>query len=416
MVEDIGQPPRKLTARDWIARRLADPPKIAVLAACAVILGLRRAEALTNPQFWAEDAYFFERAYVLGWRSFLDSYAGYLHSFLRVIAEASVLVDPSRAPAIFVALAGAATLYVAGRTLSERCPLPHLAGAFAFAVVLVPDTFEVLLNVVNLQWVLAAGLVLLLLSREPVRARQWVHDIAAAVAIGLTGPFCIILAPLFAWRAWSRRTHASTVLAAIVFACAIVQIYCVLTEPAAAGSAPVDQPVAADLFLPAIARRVGGSILLGSLMAPTTGVLVGTIAGIATLAGVGYMAFGPGALRAERRLLGIAFAALLLGTLFRTRHSLGLYFVPLANGRYVYIPQLIAIWLLVATALRKGLAGKVATALVVLALLANIPRYREPAYVDLHWGRYAPHIRAGEPVTVPVNPPGWLMRLPARGK
>jgi hypothetical protein len=206
------------------------------------------------------------------------------------------------------------------------------------------------------------------------------------------------------------------VLAAIICACALVQVHFILAEPAAPGAAAGPRRVAAELFLPAIARRVGGSVVLGSLMAPSTGVVAGTIVGIATLAGVGYMAFRPGALRTERCLLGLAFAVLVLGALVRTRYALGEYFKPLADGRYVYLPQLIAIWLLIATACTKGLAGRVSAALLVLGLLGNLPTYREPAYADLHWERYAPHIRAGERVTVPVNPPGWLMPLPARRK
>ena len=289
MVEVPRQAAPALTARGRAARLLADPPELAVLAACAVVLALRRAGALTNPQFWAEDAYFFQRAYVLGWRSFLESFAGYLHTVPRIIAEAAVCIDPSRAPAIFVACAGAATLYVAGRTLSGRCPLPPYAGACALAVVLVPDTFEVFLTVVNLQWVLAAGLILLLVSRDPVRGRQWAHDVAAAALTGLTGPFCVILAPLFAWRAWNRRTRASAILAAVIVACALVQAYFFVTEPRIAAGVPVDPRINAQLFLPAIARRIGGSILMGSLMAPETDLYVGTVMGIATLAGVGYI-------------------------------------------------------------------------------------------------------------------------------
>jgi len=414
MVEVLANDATRLTARGRALRFAADPPRAAVLAACAVILGLRRAEALTNPQFWAEDAYFFERAYVFGWRAFLEPFAGYLHTVLRIIAEVAVAVDPSRGPAIFVACAGAATLYVAGRTLSQRCPLPRLGGACAFAVVLVPDTYEVFLNVVNLQWVLAAGLVLLLISRDPVRGWQWAHDLAAAALLGLTGPFCIILGPLFAWRAWSRRTRASAALAAVIAACALVQLHFFFTEHPMPAGAPGDRGVAAGLLLPAVARRIGGSILLGSLMARDTDLYVGTVAGIATLAGVGYLAFRPGSIRAERGLLGFAFAAMLLGAFVRTRYTLGEYFEPLAHARYVFLPQLIAIWLLLAAADGKGGTGRAAAALAAVALLVNLPRYREPAYVDMHWGRYAPMIRAGERVVVPVNPPGWVMPLPPR--
>ena len=416
MVEVLSSRARSLTARERLTRVLADPPAAAVLAACAVILCLRRAEALTNPQFWAEDGYFFERAYVFGWRAFLEPFAGYLHTILRMIAGVSVAIDPSRAPAIFVACSGAATLYVAARTLSRRCPLPRFAGACALAVVLVPDTFEVFLNVVNLQWVLAAGLILLLISRDPAGAGQWAHDLAAAALMGLTGPFCIILSPLFAWRAWSRRTRASLALAAIIVACALVQLALVLVEPPFPGDARAAHTVAARLLLPAVARRIGASIVLGSFMAPSTDLVIGTVAGLATLAGVGYMAFRPGRLRAERTLLGLAFAAMLLGAFVRTRYTLDQYFEPLAHARYVFIPQLVAIWLLLLTAAEGGRAGRAATALAVIGLLANAPRDREPAYVDMHWSRYAPMIRAGERVVVPVNPPGWVMPLPARRK
>jgi hypothetical protein len=138
--------------------------------------------------------------------------------------------------------------------------------------------------------------------------------------------------------------------------------------------------------------------------------------GLATLAGRGL--HGLQAWRAPHGALpsGARFRRPGAGRLVRTRYALGEYFKPLADGRYVYLPQLIAIWLLIATACMKGLAGRVCAALLVLGLLGNLPTYREPAYADLHWERYAPHIRAGERVTVPVNPPGWLMPLPARRK
>jgi hypothetical protein len=415
MVEVVASRPGNLTLGRRFARLLTDPPRAAVLALCAVILALRRAEAVTNPQFWAEDSYFFERAYVIGWRAFALPFAGYLHTILRAIAETAVLTDPARAPAIFVACSAAVTLYVASRAMSPRCPLPRLGGACALAVVLVPDTYEVLLNVVNLQWVIGAGLVLLLISGDPKGAGQWAHDVAAAAAIGLTGPFCIILSPLFAWRAWSRRTRASAAVAGLVVGCALVQGYLVHSEPAIGAGASGGR-IAFGLFLPAVGRRVGASILMGSLVASETDRIVATVAGIATLAGAGYLGFRPGVRRAERSLLVLAFFAMLAGSLYRTRYTLYEFSHQFAHARYVFIPQLIAIWLLLSAVGQKGLAGRLAPALCAWALLVNIPRYREPAYADMHWGRYEPAIRSGAPVTVPINPPGWVMPLPARAK
>jgi hypothetical protein len=401
-----------LTPRGRLARLLADPPGYAVLAVCAVVLGLRRAGAVTHPQFWAEDAYFFERAYLFGWNAFAEPFSGYLHTILRAVAEFAVRVDPAHAPGLFVACSGAITLYVAGRTLSERCPLPRLGGACALAVVLVPDTYEIFMNLVNLQWVIAGGLILLLISAEPRSGWEWAHDLAGAALMGLTGPFAIVLCPLFAWRAWERRTRASAVLAALIAACSLIQGFCVLHDPYMGGTAPV----LLRLILPVVGRRIGGSILMGALLAPETDLYIGTAVGLATLAGVAYLAFRRGAHRPERRLLGLAFFTMLAAALYRTRYNFDWYFLPFAQERYVFLPQLIAIWLLLAAAGEKGRLARVCALLAAWALLVNLPRDREPAYVDLRWSRYEERIRAGLPVTIPTNPPGWFLHLPARPK
>lgn len=115
-------------------------------------------------------------------------------------------------------------------------------------------------------------------------------------------------------------------------------------------------------------------------------------------------------------MLGLAFLAVLLGSFFRTRWSLHEYFTPHSNSRYVFVPQLVAIWLLVAAACQKGWTAKVAAAVLVLGLAVNLPRLREPAYADLQWDLYVPRIRAGEAIRIPINPPGWILNLPAKPK
>ena len=260
------------TLREKARRLAADPPAALILCASAAVLLARRAAAFTNAQFWAEDGHFFERAYVLGARSLLVPYAGYLHAVPRLVAEAASRLDPAAAPLAYTSAAALLTLYVASRTLSPRCPLPRASGYFALAVVLVPDTYEVLLNVVNLQWVLAAGLVLLLVSRDPAGPGEWAHDLAAALLLGLTGPFSLVLLPLFAWRAASRHTVASAVIASGVLLAALLQAGIIWTSPPSDPGVP--GPVAPMLaqLLPAVGRRVGGSLLLGSLLPADLGI------------------------------------------------------------------------------------------------------------------------------------------------
>ena len=153
---------------------------------------------------------------------------------------------------------------------------------------------------------------------------------------------------------------------------------------------------------------------MGSLLGADTDQYVGTLAGLATLAGVAYLALRPARFRAENIALGLVFAAVLASAFLRTRHAMGLYFIGHADSRYVYVPQLIAIWLLISAAVERSRISGVCTALAVWALAVNIPRLREAAYVDMHWATYADRMRAGEAVTVPTNPPGWYMHLPSR--
>jgi hypothetical protein len=404
-----------MTTRARAARLLADPPRLAVLGLCGAVLALRRAQALTNPQFWAEDGHFYERAYSLGWRSLLLPYAGYFHALPRMIGYGASLIDPGLAPGTFAACAALLTLYAASLALSGRCPLPRFAGLIALSVVLVPDTYEVLLNVVNLQWVLGAGLVLVLISRDPSGPGPWIHDAAAAALLGLTGPFSILLAPLFVWRAWRRGTRASAVLAAVVVACALLQGFLLCSQSGGGHAAPGDH-FQAGLVLPAVARRIAGSLVLGSLLPDTPASPLGAVLGAATLAAAAFLAFRRGPLREERCIIGIVFALVLGSVLVRCRLTLIEFYGARSGSRYMYLPQLAVIWLLILTALQRGRTAAVAAVVAAWALFVNIPRLREPAYPDQHWGLYVARIRSGEAVTVPINPPGWQMALPARPK
>ena len=178
------------------------------------------------------------------------------------------------------------------------------------------------------------------------------------------------------------------------------------------GPAPGDR-VAADLFLPAIGRRVGASLLLGALLPAETRLVPTALVGVATLLGAAFLAFRRGPLRPERLQLGLAFLLLLGASLYRTRYTLAEFLEPLAHARYVFLPQLILLWLLLSGQSAGGIAGRIAPLLFAWAVLVNLPRYREPSYLDMHWERYEDRIRAGQPVVVPINPPGWVMPLPA---
>ena len=401
---------------------LFHPPLWVTLLVCALILVVRRPAQIRNPQFWAEDGVYYRQAYTLGTRALFEPFGGYLHTVQRIVTAVSQWFDPAWAPAIFTGAAFLLTLYVAARTQSPRFSLnPHVG--YALAVVLVPDTFEVLLFLTNILRVTAAGLLLVLISRDALRWWQKAHDAAAVVLFGLTGPYSVLFAPLFVWRAWQRRTRASLVLAVLMIVCASTQGVLIGLQqmgkladegPAAMGAGDV-----VPLKILAVpGMRIAGSLLVGSRVPLDYPLPVEIALGIGVLVAVSLLALRKGPTRTERMWLAITFLFLLASTLYRCRFVLPDLCHVVYGNRYFYLPQLIVLWLLTDLALerRRWLSRSVGV-LLLWMLVANIPRLREPGLPDMRWADYAPRIRAGEKVEIPTNPGGvepWIVKLPAR--
>lgn len=383
-----------------------------ILAACAVILFLRKPDQWVNPQFWAEDGFFYHMFRVSGWATLLEPYAGYLHTLPRLIAGSADWWHPVHAPAWFVACAAATTLAICARAMSDRIPL---AGGpwLAFTVVLVPDAFEVLLNVANAQWLVAAGLVLLLISRDARNPRETAHDVVTAVIGGLTGPFSVLLGPLFLFRAWQRRTRSSWLLAAIVGATAVVQVVFILKLNE---NRPPDQAIHVADGVGAVGTRLSGSLLAGGTLDARDPVVVRWIFSLATIAAVAL----PLLVRNRRDqqtqiMLSVAFMLLLAASLYRCRWVLPDLQNPGYGSRYFFPLQMILLWT-VASAL--GGASRIwhwiGLGVFAWSLVVNVHRLREPALGDFRWADYAERIHDGEAVVVPINPGGWTIPLPAR--
>jgi len=382
-----------------------------VLAAGVLILALRRPDQFLHPQLWAEDGIFFFQAHEMGLRAFFLELAGYSQLVPRIIAAISQLVDPLWAPHVFVASGIAVTLYVMSRALSPRCPLPFKPLA-ALAIPLIPDAAEVLLNANNVQWVLALGGVLLLISAEPMRPRQWLHDFAAAIVFGLTGPFSVVLAPFFIARAARRRTRANVALASVVIGCGALQAASILLHPQPMPANPTFDLAALAAFPGA---RIIGTALLGAWQPTSLAHGVGMTLTAILAAGIALLAARPGAMRGLRLTLALIFAALLASALYRTWHSMPAMTVPGSASRYLFPLQLLLLWLLLAsmTDATKGLRAGCAFAAAWM-IVVNVPRLRIAPVPDKQWAQYAAKLRAGEEVTIPINPEGWTFWFPAR--
>lgn len=403
--------PRPLPPASSPGQRWLNPPLPVVLLACATILALRKPDQMLNPQFWAEDGYFYFTFQVSHWKTLLEGYAGYLHTLPRLIAGTSTWWPAAWAPAWFVGCALVTTLAICARAAAPRSGLPG-GPWIALAIVLVPDGFEVLLNVANLQWLVAGALMLLLVSADARTRGEQAHDLLTALLGGLTGPFSVLLAPLFVVRAYLRQSRASWLLAGLMVVAGATQLGFILQT-----SNPADpRPVLVGDGIGAIGTRLAGSLLAGGSVNASSPLALRWALALVTFA-VLALAWRsrPERSPAERRLLILAFALLLAASLYRCRGVL----TDLQNAgygsRYFFPLQLILIWLAAESIrARSPLERSAALAALALGLAVNVPRLREPALHDYQWAAYAERIDAGVAVTVPINPEGWTITLPAR--
>lgn len=384
---------------------------VCVLALCTLVLYLRKPDQFENPQFWAEDGFFYHTHFLYGWHTLVEPYNGYLHTIPRLIAGFSWWLDPAMAPSWFVGTALAGTLYVAALALSQRQPLRGRP-LMALAIVCVPDAFEVLLNVTNLQWVLAAGLVLLLAFDDPLGWPGRLHDGIAAILIGLTGPFSILFAPLFLVRALYRSTRWSWFMAAVIASVAAIQLACMLRTSGSA--APAFAVVWID-GISAIGIRLAGSLFLGTTLDPSSIRALGFELALVTVAVLSMWTLRRGPERPARIFTTVALTLLVVASLYRCRESLESLQLAGYGSRYFFPPQLIVLWLLAsAVGDPRGTWRWTAILMVTLTLAVNAKRLREPPLVDLRWSDYVPKLRNGEAVIIPINPSGWTMSFPAR--
>lgn len=392
------------------ARRWKSASLIATLFVVAGALYLRKPGVFARPQFWAEDGSIFYYQAVLDRASAVfEPYNGYLHLVMRLTAALAAAGDPLYAPTVFLAVSFLLTLAVAAACFSPRVDLP-CRPLLALSLVLVPHTGEVFANLTNLQWILALGLLLLLLAEDARTPWQWGADLGGVVLLGLTGPFVVLWLPLFWWRFLRRRTCAAGTLAGIAAALAGVQVTSLFTHPWP--QAPGTSPWIDWLRVPS--QRLAGSLFMPASLAEHTPLVVMAGVGLACFGGMFWLAArAPG--RREQRWMMLAAAALIVaGVLYKFRGELG-QIRAIGNGdRYFYLPKVVLLWSLVCELPTAGARRWINGALLAVSLLASVTSFRAPDYVDYHWSEYAARIRTGKPVTIPINPPGWSVSFPPR--
>ncbi len=322
----------------------------------SVITFARRIDAVSYPQFWAEDGVFwYNEAYnAEHWYSpLLEPKQKYYQSVSRLGAMVAMPFDIGYAPIIFNTLAVLITVLTGVYLLSSRFDMliPKLSHRVILflAYLCIPGVAEVHANLTNAQWHLALFMILVIVATPPKKVSQFTFDAIVLIIAGLSGPFVFFGVITFFLHLLFKRSKEKLALFGILLLTFLVQVhsYLFIVVPGAERSSA---PLGANgiLFLEILSRNVFLKGILGVDLARSiskfslyeAGVLP-VIIGITGLLLLGYFLYH--APLEGRLFVGFAFMILLAGMLSPQVHLTKAQWPIMANGsggRYYFLPIL----------------------------------------------------------------------------
>lgn len=386
--------------------RIGTAARVIVLLICIIGVYLRVPDRFANPQFWAEDGIImFVQAVTGGLASLFEPYAGALYLYERIVALVAVQFRWEFAPAIFMGFAWLAFVVTTLWCLSDRLPFGRFARVcMALCLSYAAVKNETYLNLANSVWLACGcGLLLLIMSQNPESKSQTFFDYGSCLLLGLTGPFCIVYAPLFAIKAVVERSRHACILLGLIVLCCAAQVAFLPSRQYEIIGGVLDPSIAQ--FLSVLDFRFLW-MFIGYTTVPfrtlDNWVAALFFAGIIALYSVTiWQNYRIGGFRQAVPLL--ACAIVIVSVIFQYRE------MPeaLVNAsRYFYVPIVTFLWgLVLASHARQCFLGPL-VACSFAAFLSH-PYWEEYAMPDLNWRGYAECLRTNPECVAPIHPLGF---------
>ncbi|HEU5001830.1 MAG TPA: hypothetical protein VFW71_03500 [Actinomycetota bacterium] len=391
----------------------------------------RRPDAVTNPQFWAEDgATWFAQAYQKGGLHVLTApYGGYVIAWARLVAWGAQAFPVGRAPLLYnlagFALQLAPPVYIATRRFDHLIPDWRVRALLIALYLAIPASAEIDVNLTNAQWHAAVMLPLLAFALPPVRLWGRIVEGALFLLLALTGPFCLLMLPLLVWYAWARRWPLwLRVVCGLDMVAVVIQLHAIAQSAGQrrlvfGGQIPLLVRAAAGRTIVSLAvGQRGYAALVSSVRGwPLTLILTSAlVVGIVILA----LAWLHGSL--ELRVF-LVYGVLMLGSAFlvvpvgsSVKNQWGALAMPGLGGRYFFVPMLAVVAALGSLlGARRRAVRRAALIVVAVIVCVGVPLdWVEPHYVDYHFSTQVARCFAeprGSPCRIPINPPGWSIEF-----
>jgi len=183
---------------------------IVLYSAMFIILFLRRPDSLLNAQPWAEDGpIFLQQAIEHSYFSILIPYAGYLHLIPRLATLFALQFGLKNAPFIMNLLAVLITIISASYIFSKdfKFLIKNDVVRFIAAIFIIcMPTYEIFLNITNIQWPLSIYLILWTTNLIFGSGSTTAAKALLALLVFLTCAASVVLLPALAWYVYKSRS------------------------------------------------------------------------------------------------------------------------------------------------------------------------------------------------------------------
>jgi len=402
---------------------------VAMLVAGATLVVSRRPDAVTNPQFWAEDGKFwFADAYNLGIGALFKSDEGYLLTLPRLVAAPVSGLTLSQAALVFNLVGLTAQVAPAALFISRRfervAPRVWVRAVVGLAYLLIPS-FELNVTLTNAQWHLALLAVMVLVAQPPQSAAARVFDVAVLMLSGLTGPFAVVLLPAAAARCVTTTSHRHWygTLSGMLLVTLLLQGVAVLmghrdpVAPLGISFRNAVTIVADRVVLPGTFAEEGHGHL--HTAGSTAGVVIAALITVAALGVIGFALLRGGSQLRIFLLTCLALTGLCLLAPIATPPGMTAW-TSLATSdggeRYFLIAELawfVCVSWAISRVPRWRLRSAASVGLVAAFASGLVNSWSYAPYTDFHPDAYTAELLRATPgtkVVVPLNP-GWQMTL-----
>jgi len=381
-----------------------------------LVLFYKRPDAFIQSQFWAEEGtVFFSDAYHQGFKSLFNTCAGYFHLYPRLLFCLAISSGIPFEYMPYVCCYGwllvmfAVVVYVWGRVELD----PARKFFIAITTVLLPLQAEVLMNLTNVQWIMALFPIIIFSSADSEKNKKWfVADVCVLLITGFTGPNFVILLPLILFLAFKQRKILLVnpqvlllyVLPMIPAIACIASLIVHGSISRSEGEFKITNPAFIEylhlqyafLFLGKLAFDIpfllkGLFVLLLLIYALTIfkKIIKGTIS--------------------NNFIIATFFAGLLylFTTLVSYRNNPAILHPHYGGVRNFYLPALCCIWFLISILKQANNPIAVLSLLMLLFGFENVRCIGRERLIDYHWEMYAKKINTSDTLSIPVNPEGW---------